>query len=136
MIKGIGHVCYTVKNIEVSIDFYTNKLGFKHAFDFRNEKGERGGAYLKIGNEGRSFIELFQAQEIKEVTANTVGYQHLCIEVDDINQTKNELNAKGIETTEPYFAMDNAWQIWIEDPDGNRIEMHQYTDESWQTPFV
>jgi len=134
MIKGIAHVCYTVTDIEKSILFYTEKLGFCHAFDFRNSEGVRTGVYLKIG-EGRSFIELFQADG-ESVESAKIGFQHLCLETEDIEKTKTELNTRGIETTEPLFAGDNAWQIWITDPDGNRIEIHQYTDNSLQSPFI
>ena len=31
---------------------------------------------------------------------------------------------------------DNSWQAWTCDPDGNRIELHQYTPESKQTPSL
>jgi hypothetical protein len=32
--------------------------------------------------------------------------------------------------------MDHSWQAWITDPDGNKIELHDYTPESWQAPFL
>jgi len=134
MIKGIAHVCYTVTDIEKSILFYTEKLGFRHAFDFRNAEGVRTGVYLKIGD-GRSFIELFQAEGMSVESAK-IGFQHLCLETEDIEAARAELNRLGVETTEPLFAGDNAWQIWITDPDGNRIEIHQYTDSSLQSPFI
>ncbi len=31
---------------------------------------------------------------------------------------------------------DHSWQAWLSDPDGNRVELHQYTPESWQTPAL
>jgi len=31
---------------------------------------------------------------------------------------------------------DNSYQCWLDDPDGNRIELHQYTPESRQTPHL
>ena len=33
---------------------------------------------------------------------------------------------------EPKIGNSHTWQMWIHDPDGNRIEMMQYTDESFQ----
>jgi len=135
MIIGLAHVCYTVSDIEKAIEFYTDAIGFTHAFDFENDDGVRTGAYLKAGK-GRTFIELFQAGVDGKVVENIVGYQHISIEVEDVRETKEEFENKGLSCTEPYFASDNAWQIWTEDPDGNKIEIHQYTSESKQTPFV
>ena len=28
--------------------------------------------------------------------------------------------------------MDNTWQMWSHDPDGNKIEFMQYTEKSFQ----
>ena len=47
-----------------------------------------------------------------------------------------EIRAKGIAVTDPFLAMDESWQAWITDPDGNRIEIHQYTEKSWQAPHL
>ena len=135
MITGIAHNCYTVKDIEESIKFYTEIIGFNHAFDFRNDEGVRVGVYLKTGK-GRSFIELFQAGADASRQETGIGYQHICLEVDSVNKTKSELEAKGIKTTDPLFGMDNSWQIWLDDPDGNKIELHEYTKDSYQAPHL
>ena len=37
-----------------------------------------------------------------------------------------------IEVTDKQLGGDNAWQVWAEDPNGVRIEFHQYTDDSMQ----
>jgi len=63
------------------------------AFEFKDDKGKRFGVYLRAG--GRCFIELFQG----EVTgaAPKPSFQHICLEVDDIEKTVAEMKAKGIE---------------------------------------
>ena len=38
--------------------------------------------------------------------------------------------------TAPNLGADHSWQAWLADPDGNRIELHQYTPESKQTPWL
>ena len=128
MITGLAHVCFTVSNLEASIDFYQNKLGFSHAFDFINDEGKRFGVYLHIG--GRNFIEMF----VGNVNAEAKGhsYRHCCLEVDDINATATELRSQGVEVSEVKMGSDNSWQAWLTDPDGNRIELHQYTPKSKQ----
>jgi len=132
MVKALAHICFTVKDVEASIAFYQDKLGFRHAFDFLNDKGKRRGAYLHIG--GRSFIEMFQG----EVGAPPVkpSYRHFCLEVDDIEKTAAAFRARGVEVSAVEMGGDNSWQAWLADPDGNRIELHAYTETSWQKPAL
>ncbi|MEN6478388.1 MAG: VOC family protein [Anaerolineales bacterium] len=132
MITGIAHACYIVADLEASLAFYCDKLGLQPAFGFFREDGTRFGQYVYAG--GRNFIELFQGQP--EPRAEKQSYQHLCLEVDNVPSTVEELRAKGVEVSDAKFGSDNAWQAWITDPDGNRIELHGYTPESKQTPFL
>ena len=132
MITALAHVCYIVRDLEAALDFYVDKLGLELAFDFINEEGKRFGVYLKVG--GRSFIELFTGA--LEASANRGSYQHLCLEVDDLPAMVEALRAKGVDASDPFFGSDNSWQSWITDPDGNRIELHCYTETSKQLPYV
>ena len=68
------------------------------------------------------FIELFH-----EVDAHMdnpyhpakFGYTHFSFVVDDIEVT-------------PQLNCDYTWALWFHDPDGNRIEVHQYTKRSFE----
>jgi len=132
MIKDLAHVCFTVRDLDAAVAFYCGKLGLRHAFDFVNDEGARFGVYLHIA--GRSFIELFVGQP--EASTTPVSYRHLCLEVEDVQEAVKELRGKGVDVTDATLGSDNSWQAWIEDPDGNRIELHSYTAESWQTPHL
>jgi catechol 2,3-dioxygenase-like lactoylglutathione lyase family enzyme len=132
MIKGLAHVCFRVTDLDRSIDFYRNKLGLTPAFDFRRDNGERFGLYFHVGE--RTFIELFVGEPQPRDTQQS--YQHFCLEVDDLKKTIAQLQAQGVEVTGEKLGNDHSWQAWIEDPDGNRIELHQYTPESWQAPWA
>ena len=68
--------------------------------------------------------------------AQTAAYRHVCLEVDDIVATVETLRARGVEATDPKLGSDHAWQSWIKDPEGNAIELHAYTPQSWQTPHL
>ena len=129
MITGLAHICFTVADLEASIDFYGKKLGFKPAFDFINQEGKRFGIYLHMG--GRNFIELFEGKP--DQSSKNQSYKHICLEVDEINATVAELSSQGIEVSDAKMGSDNSWQAWLSDPDGNRIELHQYTPESKQS---
>jgi glyoxylase I family protein len=128
MITGLAHICFVVSNLEESIAFYKDKLGLSPAFDFRNDKCEMTGIYLHIG--GRNFIELFKSNP--EQSDQKGSYKHFCLEVDDIQSTADEFRKNGVEVSEVKMGGDNSWQAWLSDPDGNRIELHQYTSESKQ----
>ncbi|MGQ9730615.1 MAG: VOC family protein [Candidatus Zipacnadales bacterium] len=132
MLRALAHVCFQVRDLEASVDFYVGKLGLKHAFDFTNERGERFGVYLHVA--GRSFVELFQAQP--DELDKTRSWRHFCLEVEDVRTAAEELRAKGVEVTDPHLGADGSWQTWMADPDGNRIELHSYTPESKQLPHL
>lgn len=132
MITGVAHLCFVVRDLEASIDFYCAKLGMKPAFDFLNEAGKRFGLYVHAGE--RNFLELFQGRLADRAADQT--YQHLCLEVDDIQATATAIRDAGVEVTEVKLGGDRSWQAWLTDPDGNRIELHQYTPQSKQTPHL
>lgn len=132
MITGIAHVCFVVNDLDASLVFYRDSLGLRQAFDFINEAGRRFGVYLHVG--GRTFIELFEGKP--EQIPGKLSYQHICLEVDDIQTTVAGLMARGIEVSPITLGSDQSWQAWLSDPDGNRIELHGYTPESKQAAWV
>lgn len=131
MIKAIAHICFSVKDLDDSEAFYRDILGCSPAFDFRKDDGGRYGTYMHIGDRG--FLELFEGDPKKVEGAS---YMHVCLEVDEIQATVADLRARGAEVTDPTCGSDGSWQAWLHDPDGNPIELHQYTAGSRQMPWV
>ncbi len=129
--KALAHLCFVVRDLDAAVAFYCERLGLTHAFDFVNAEGERFGVYLHVG--GRGFLELFRG-EPRPIEGGS--YQHLCLEVDEIDALVADLRAHGVEVTDPYLADDASYQSWLADPDGNRIELHCYTAESRQAPWL
>ena len=132
MIVGLAHVCFIVSDLDASLAFYREKLGLKPAFDFTRNDGERFGVYLHVG--ARTFVELFRGQPAP--AGESQSYKHFCMEVDDLEQTVCEVRGRGVEVTDPKQGDDQSWQAWLTDPDGNRIELHQYTPASKQAPHL
>ncbi len=132
MITGLAHVCFTVRDLDRSLAFYCDGLGFSKAFDFVRESGERYGAYISAGP--RVFIELFAGEHA--ASAESPSFRHICLEVDDIESTVAELHGKGIAVGNISLGLDNTYQAWLTDPDGNRIELHAYTENSRQKPWL
>ena len=132
MIKNIAHLCLAVENLQVMEDFYTKTLGLKKAFDFVNNEGHRFGCYVKVGN--RTFIEMFEGKD--PAAAGNASYRHICLEVDDVAKTVGEIRARGGKISDAAMGSDKSWQAWINDPEGNAIELHGYTKDSWQGPHL
>ena len=127
MITGLAHVCFIVKDLEASIRFYRDLLGLRPGFDNINDKGERFGVYLYFG--ARTFLELFVGEP---APGGKPSYQHCSLEVDDMEATVAQFRANGVTVSDPKLGSDRSWQAWLQDPDGNRIELHGYTPESKQ----
>lgn len=129
MIKKIAHAAFNVKDMEKSLAFYCDILGFEKAFELNRPDGEPWIVYLKIAK--GQFIELFYGGTGK--TDAPSGYSHLCFEVDNIFETAEMLKSRGaVLDSGPSQGMDTNWQCWVKDPDGNRIEMMQISPSSPQ----
>lgn len=125
MIKRIGHIALTVEDMDKSLHFYCNVLGFQRAFDLKDDEGQPWIEYIKVSD--LQFIELFYGgKEKAERRHKQIGFDHLCLEVEDIQAIAAHLRSHGIVLdVEPKRGKDNNYQCWVRDPDGNRIEFMQ-----------
>lgn len=136
MIKEIAHVGITVRDMEESLRFYTQALGFQRAFDFRHPAtGAPWIVYLSIGP--GQFVELFyDGTEENPWRDALIGFNHLCFAVDDINASVQRVRDAGYEIdSEPQQGVDLNWQAWTKDPNGIRIELMQIVEGSPQSKF-
>ncbi len=132
MIISLAHACFYVSNLERSVQFYRDQLGLTIAFDYRDEDGCVRGLYFYLGQ--RTFLEMFE--RAIDGPAERESFRHICMEVDDMDQTVASLRERGVEVHGVARGRDRSHKAWITDPDGNEIELHQYTPDSAQTPWV
>lgn len=84
------------------------------------------------------FIELFHevdAWRENPYAPENFGFTHFSFVVDDIQAFHRELLDKGAGDCvdlPPQMNCDHTWSMWFHDPDGNRVEVHQYTERSFQ----
>jgi lactoylglutathione lyase len=137
MIKQLGHLNFFSDRIKEMLDFYTNKLGLKIKFTLDDAEGKPFGWYIECG--AMTFIEIFdQAGAVRqwggEVSKLSHGsfYRHLCLEVDGLEAYTQQLVANGVEVIPVSVGMDFSKQAWVKDPDGNSIELMEYTPKSFQ----
>lgn len=131
MITGIGHVAFRVTDFERALHFYCDVLGCREAFRLDRE-GELSPwiVYLQIAP--GHIIELFPGSEkVGPRPGRDAGYNHFCLLVDDIEATVRQLADRGLPIIGgPTKGLDNNYQYWVTDPDGNRIELMQIMPDS------
>ena len=65
------------------------------------------------------------------MTAGT-QYRHFCLEVAGLEAYCQTLKSRGVQVTDISMGMDHSLQAWVSDPDGNAIELMEYTPASLQ----
>lgn len=132
MFKGVSHTAIFPKDFETTLRFYTETLGIKEAFRLNHDDGTPFFAYLIVAP--MQFIELL-GPDGREPTAapEAAGYQHLCLEVEDIQAAYDEMRAQNVPiASEIRTGYTGCKLFWILDPDGNRIELMEFPPESMQ----
>ncbi|WP_319520442.1 VOC family protein [uncultured Martelella sp.] len=131
-LTGLGHVAIRVKDIDVSLDFYENKLGFEEMLRLYRDNGDLWLVYLRVNDE--QYIEVFPYAVGDEAQPReAIGLNHVCITVDDVDDVVRQLDAAGIPLIQPLVSGDDGnRQAWIADPDGNRFELMQMNRECEQ----
>jgi len=134
-IKSIGHVAIRVKDIQRSLDFYVNKLGFAEMFRLERD-GKLWIIYLRITD--TQYLELFlDAEGDRAPGEMAIGLNHVCLECDDIDLVIQQITDQGISLFRPKkVGADHNTQAWVEDPDGNRIELMQIAPDAMQTAAI
>jgi lactoylglutathione lyase len=137
MIRKLAHLNFVTNNLDKIIDFYVNTLGLKVKFTLNNKEGKPFGYYFACGD--TTFLEFFDQAMAAEVWGGKVEelnigtrYKHFCLEVTGLDEFCGMLKDKGVEVTEIKLGMDNSRQAWITDPDGNAIELMEYSYSSFQ----
>ena len=135
-IMGIGHVALKVHDLERSLAFYRDKLGFPEMMRMDHPDGGVWLVYLRITDS--QFIEIFPGAENERSpgwSGNAIT--HVCLEVDDLEAVVDQVEKAGIKLLiEKKTAADGNRQAWIEDPDGNRIEFMQLDPNSLQLQAI
>ena len=132
MITSIAHSAVKVTNMEATLNFYCNQIGFTKAFELADDQGQPWIVYLKICK--GFFIELFYdgvKDRDKAYAADVTGYHHWCVSVGDIDRMAQKLFVAGlIPEAKAKQGRDGNRNLWIHDPDGNAVEFVQYSPDS------
>jgi lactoylglutathione lyase len=134
-VSSIAHVAIRVKDVPRTLDFYVGKLGMREMMRLDRE-GSLWLLYLRITD--TQFLEVFpDGVGERAAEREAVGYNHVCLEVADIDVAARELEAAGVPLIRgKQMGADGNWQAWIEDPDGHRIELMQMMPDGLQVRAI
>lgn len=123
-ISHLDHLVLTVADIEATVDFYTQILGFSLVTFGENRKA------LTFGNQKINLHEKGKEYEPK-AHVPTCGSADLCFIADTpLEQMVQELTEKNIPITEGIVdrtgAVGKIRSVYVRDPDGNLIEISNY----------
>jgi lactoylglutathione lyase len=133
---SLAHVALKVRDLERSLDFYVDKLGFAEMMRLHKPDGSVWLIYLRVTDD--QYIEIFPgAIQDRAPGSDANGVNHICLGVDDIDSIVTQIRAAGIAlTAQKKMGADNNYQAWIEDPDGNRIELMQIMPDAMQLEAI
>ena len=128
-ITQIAHWALKVPDLERSLKFYRDTLGFKEMMRINHQEGPQKGqlmlVYLRVTD--TQFVELFPGGKGDQGPDDaTTCINHICLQVNSIAETAATLARLNIPLFRPAkLGLDGNNQCWIHDPDGNRIEFMQ-----------
>jgi predicted enzyme related to lactoylglutathione lyase len=122
-LDAYAHVRYQVTDVERAIAFYTEELGFK--LDMHVDKAfaslSKGKLCLILGGPGSSGARPMPSGEQQ----TPGGWNRILLYVDDLDTEIERHRRRKVPVLNEIEVGPGGRQILIEDPDGNRIELHE-----------
>ena len=143
MILTTNHTSFTVSDVECSVAFYRDLLGFKllslaeRPQEFAEIATGIPGAHLRVayleapGGHRLELIQYLRPPGVKlDMRTNNVGSAHLALNVDDLRRVYREFKAKGVrfkgEPIEvPAGPNKGNLMVYMLDPDDFTLELIQ-----------
>lgn len=145
MIRGIHHTAISTGDLERSLRFYRDLLGFETVFSFDWNVGTEvldritglkdSSARVVMLKAGNACVEIFQYETPKPKLGEARrpvcdhGLTHICLEVTDIDGEYERLKAAGmVFHCPPQEARRGLRATYGRDPDGNVVELLEVRD--------
>ena len=144
MIKQLAHLCFKTSQLEAMTTFYRDALGASVKFRYRNKAGQPIGCYFAFGE--KTFVEVFDHADAHRRSHSPkplepleeprdpwlMRFNHFCLQIENLDDYVTLLESRGVTVTGRKTGNDHSRQAWIKDPDGNLIELQEYTPLSRQ----
>jgi lactoylglutathione lyase len=124
---------FGVTNMEASLRFYVDGLGFKvkrwwtaddDQRDYKSERRIRW-CWLELGEAAIMLQEFLPERQPKETLGTGVN---VCFQCEDALTLYRQFKARGIQTRKRPFVGNRLWVVPVTDPDGYHMEFSSPTD--------
>ena len=123
---------FMVRDMEVSLKFYVEKLGFTKTIDW-TPRGKIEWCWLKRDEVSLMLQEPRNKEKFDAQGSKGKGLS-ICFQCADALALYREFTTKGVEIKEP-FVGNNLWVVAFPDPDGYRLDFESPTDVPEETTY-
>ncbi len=129
----LGHVVFYVKNLELSLTFFRDVVGFQEVGRIFNGKA----AALSSGRTHHELLLIEVGDVPGPVPGTRRGLYHIGIKIgdtlDELRSAKRDLEQAGI-TISGMSDHTVSQSLYLHDPDGNEVELYvDVPDVDWKT---
>jgi catechol 2,3-dioxygenase-like lactoylglutathione lyase family enzyme len=129
VLTRIDHTTITPRDLQRSVDFYTELLGFRVEREMWIPESKLKIVFLKLGD---TMLEVFGVPEtVGEALSDVnevVGYKHICLLTDSVDAEHARLSQAGVTFRIPPTTVQSVRIAFFKDPDGLDIELIEYLD--------
>lgn len=134
MIEGLMHIGIYTSDVEASIAFYVEKLGFTVTWRgvVNHQTGPLPVATIQAGS---CVIELVRPADLARVIPVDGAVQHIALLADDLDETAAELRRRGVALEEEISTIDyegGVRHFFVRGPSRERIEIAEYQPQSFK----
>ena len=115
----VQYMTMIVNDLEESVSFYRDVLGFKEGYHVDTPDG---GAITIMNSNGGASVELICNKNFP------TGLYSVGTDVDNLEETIKKLNEAGYQTTGPVIPTTVGKMTFVEDPNGVRICLIEHSD--------
>jgi len=121
------HTAFQVSNLDRSIQFYADKLGFTLVSRDTNAQEQEAYAFLTLGDVRLELIQSMQQEGFAAPAVRSPYCPHLAIETEDMAQEVARLQEVGVPIIRgPLEVSGEETWVYFCDPDNNILEYIQW----------
>lgn len=130
MIRRIDHTTISVSDLDRSVRFYVELLGFSHDHEMWIPESGLRIVFLRLGD---TILELFGVDQVQGTMVSEVneivGYKHICLLVDSVDEEYHRLRSAGVPFRITPVTIQGTVRIaFLKDPDGMDVELIEYLE--------